>query len=60
LAVAGVGPLALSLIWWRPRTSRAWKIGLTVGILVVSWVLYRVAMDALRIIQEYFDLLNAL
>ena len=60
LAVASVGPLALPLIWWRPQTSRAWKIGLTVGILAASWFLYRVAMDSLRIIQEYFDLLNSL
>ncbi len=60
LGFAAVGPLALPLIWWRPQTSRAWKIGLTVGILVVSWLLYRVAMDSLRIIQEYFDLLNSL
>ena len=27
-AVACVGPLALPLIWWRPETSRTWKIGI--------------------------------
>lgn len=60
LAVAAVGPLALPLIWWRPQTSRAWKIGLTIGILVLSWVLFQATMTSLRIIKEYFDLLNEL
>jgi hypothetical protein len=60
LAVACVGPLALPLIWWRPQTSRAWKIGLTIGILVLSWFLFQATMDSIRIIKEYFDLLNGL
>ena len=60
LALAMVGPFALPLIWWRPKTSRARKIGLTAGILVVSWLLYLAVLDSLRILQEYFDLLNSL
>ena len=60
IAVASVGPLALPLIWWRPHTSRAWKIGLTIAILLLSWLLYRATMNSLRILKEYFDLLNGL
>jgi hypothetical protein len=60
LAFAAIGPFALPLIWWRPQTSRAWKIGLTVGALVISWFLYQMTIDSLRIIKEYFDLLNEL
>ena len=60
LAVASVGPLALPLIWWRPGTSRAWKIGLTIGILALSWLLAQATIQALRSIKEYFDLLNGL
>jgi len=60
LAIACVGPLALPLIWWRPETSRAWKIGLTIGILVLSWFLFKATMDSLRIIKEYLDVLNGL
>lgn len=60
LAVASVGPLALPLIWWRPHTSRAWKIGLTIGILVLSWFLVQATVQALQVIKEYFDLLNGL
>ena len=40
IAVLCVGPLALPLIWWRPRTTPALKIGLTLGILALSWFLY--------------------
>jgi hypothetical protein len=58
IAVLSVGPLALPLIWWRPQTSRAWKIGLTLAILVLSWILYRVTMESIRTIQEYYKLIE--
>jgi predicted nucleic acid-binding Zn ribbon protein len=60
IAVASVGPLALPLIWWRPQTSLKWKIGLTVVILLLSWLLFQATMDSLRILKEYFDLLNGM
>ena len=41
IAVCCAGPLALPLIWGRPGTSRTWKIVLTVGVLVLSVVLYQ-------------------
>lgn len=58
LAVCSVGPLALPLIWWRPQTSRAWKIGLTIGILVFSWILFQVTMESIRTIHDYYKLLG--
>ena len=60
IALAGVGPLALPLIWWRPKTSLAWKIGLTVVILLLSWVLYRITLQSLKSLEEYYQLLNDL
>jgi hypothetical protein len=60
LALAMVGPLALPLIWWRPRTSLAWKIGLTIGILILSWILFEATMYSLRSLKAYLDLLNQL
>ena len=59
-AVCSVGPLALPLIWWRPRTSRAWKIGLTIGILVLSWFLYQATLESIRSLKEYYHLLEGL
>jgi hypothetical protein len=58
IAVLSVGPLALPLIWWRPQTTRAWKIGLTIAILVLSWILYRATMESIRTIQEYYKLIE--
>ena len=60
LALCSVGPLALPLIWWRPQTSLAWKIGLTIAVLVLSWVLYLVTLESMRAIQEYYKLLESL
>jgi uncharacterized membrane protein YvbJ len=60
LAVLSVGPLALPLIWWRPKTSLAWKIGLTIGILVLTWVLYEATMESIRTLREYYKLLEGI
>ena len=59
-AVACVGPLALPLIWWRPDTSRAWKTVLTIGIVVLSWLLFRMTVESLHTIREYYHLLEQL
>ena len=55
-----VGPLALPLIWWRPQTTRAWKIGLTIGILVLSWILFQTTMESIRTLKEYYKLLEGM
>jgi zinc-ribbon domain len=59
-AIASVGPLALPLIWWRPNMSRAWKIGLTIGILLASWLLFQATLTSLRVIKQYYGMLNQL
>ena len=60
IAVCSVGPLALPLIWWRPQTSRAWKIGLTIGILVLSWILFQSTLESIRTIKEYYKVIQGL
>lgn len=60
VALSSVGPLALPLIWWRPKTSLAWKIGLTIGTLLLTWILYLTTMESIRVFEEYFKLLNSL
>ena len=57
-AVCSVGPLALPLIWWRPRTTRAWKIGLTLGILILSWLLFEITLRSLQSLKESYELIN--
>jgi predicted nucleic acid-binding Zn ribbon protein len=59
-ALLSVGPLALPLIWWRPQTSRAWKIGLTIVILVLSWILFQATIESIRTIKEYYQLMEGL
>ena len=59
-ALCSVGPLALPLIWWRPRTSLAWKIGLTVSIGLLSWGMYVLTLESIRSLQEYYQLLETL
>ncbi len=60
IALCSVGPLALPLIWLRPNTSRAWKIGLTVVVLALSWLLLKMTMASVQSLLEYYRLLNSL
>jgi hypothetical protein len=60
IAVCSVGPLALPLIWWRPNATRGWKIGLTIVILALSWILFQLTLESIRKITEYRQLLNTI
>jgi uncharacterized membrane protein YvbJ len=60
IALCCVGPLALPLIWWRPQTSMVWKIGLTIGILVLSWILFKITMESIHQLIEYYKLIGEL
>ncbi len=60
IALLSVGPLALPLIWWRPQTTVAWKIGLTIGILVSSWLLFETTMESVRVLKEYYQIIEGL
>ena len=60
IAVCCVGPLALPLIWWRPHTTRSWKIGLTIGIFVLSWFLFQITLKSIGNLKEYYELMDGL
>lgn len=60
IALCCVGPLALPLIWWRPRMTRGWKIGLTIAILALSWILYEATLESIRSLKECYRLLEGL
>lgn len=60
IALCCVGPLALPLIWFHPKTTTIWKIGLTIGILVLSWILFQTTMESIRTLKEYYKLMEGL
>lgn len=60
IAVCCVGPLALPLIWCRPQTARAWKIALTIGILVLTWLLCQATLKSIETFKESFQLMDGL
>ncbi len=59
-AVCCAGPLALPLIWWHPQTTRAWKIGLTIVILIFTWILFQTTMESIQVLKEYSTLIEGL
>ncbi|WP_300674868.1 zinc ribbon domain-containing protein [Desulfoluna sp.] len=60
MAILCAGPLALPLIWWHPQASRPWKIGLTLAILVLSWLLLQSTMHSIETLTQYYELLGDL
>ncbi|VGO20606.1 hypothetical protein SCARR_02671 [Pontiella sulfatireligans] len=53
-----VGPLALSLIWWRPGMSWTARIVWTVVVLALSVVFYEIAMKSVETIKQYYELIE--
>ena len=60
IAIGCVGPLALPLVWWRPETKPAWKIGITIIILALSWILYDVTMESIRTLKAYYQMMQGM
>ena len=60
LALCCVGPLALPLIWWHPKMSRTWKIGLTIIIAIASVFLIWSSIVAIQHLKAQFNELHQL
>ncbi len=58
IAICCVGPLALPLIWIRPKTSVLAKILWTAAILALSWLLYVVMQRSVEVLREYYELMQ--
>ncbi len=58
IAICCVGPLALPLIWLRPDLTRGWKMGLTIGVLVLSYILLKYTLESIRSLEEYYKLME--
>ena len=59
ISLCCVGPLALPLIWFRPRTPLTLKILLTLAIIALSWLLYIVMMKSIQSIREFYQLMES-
>jgi len=60
IALLCVGPLALPLIWWHPHMKPAWKIGLTILILILSWILFQMTMESIHTLKEYYKMIDTI
>ncbi len=53
-----VGPLILPLIWLHPKFNRTVKIVATLAIGIISYLLYKVTMNALSQLGEFYKMLS--
>ena len=52
IAILSVGPLALPLVWWHPTLKPAWKAGITLATLVLTWLMYQSMIESLKMLEE--------
>ena len=53
-----VPPLAIPLIWMRPKLHWGWKTGHTVGILLVCWLMVWSMMALIEKYKEVYQMLE--
>lgn len=58
VAVLSVGPLALPLVWCHPRLSILWKIIISLGVIVMTWLLYIWMVQTMKTLQEQLKMLD--
>ena len=55
LGFACLGPLALPQVWFHPKLTPAWKIGLSIIVAVISYYSYIATMKGLQLIMEQYE-----
>jgi hypothetical protein len=58
IALLSVGPLALPLVWWHPKLTVAWKAGITLATLALTWAAYQTMVGAFQLIDEDMKMLK--
>ena len=58
VAFVCVGPLALPLVWLRPNISRNAKLIITLIVLLITYGLSLVLIEALSTIGEYYEMIG--
>ena len=59
IGILTVGPLALPLVWWHPTMKPVWKLAITAGTLVLTWLMYVSTMASIRTIQETMKMMES-
>jgi len=54
IALCCVGPLALPLVWFRPKASLLWKLWVTVLVLLITGILVMATIQAFRSLREIY------
>ena len=57
IAFLCVGPLALPLVWLKPRFSQKKKVILTIIIVILSYYLGSLLINSLRSIKQYYGII---
>lgn len=52
VALGSVGPLALPMVWWHPKLTPVWKVVITLGMLVLTWGMYKSTIEAFKMLKE--------
>ena len=58
LMLASLGPFALPLLWFRPRTGMGVKIGVSVLVLLLTWALTKATIQSVRVLQEFYHMMG--
>ncbi|WP_269523787.1 hypothetical protein [Coraliomargarita parva] len=60
LILGSIGPLGLPVVWLHPSMRRTWKCVITVGVLVLTWLLILLLLLSVRLLQEAWQDLRLL
>ena len=58
LMLASVGPFALPLLWFRPRTNWVWKVVISVAVIVFTWFLTKATVMSIHALGDYYKMLS--
>jgi hypothetical protein len=53
-----IGPLALPLLWINPRYSKKAKVGVTIIVVILSYVLWVATASSLKYLNDYLEALG--
>ena len=58
LMLASVGPLALPLVWFRPKTCLTFKILVSIAVVALTWVLTKATLQSVHVIKDFYKMMG--